>query len=213
MRPLGRDPTRVRIDAALGGVRRAVGWPARRLLDPRMDGLRNHVQAVAATIGDRIDVRASELGARIDALAERVETPVVGSNQSERSVVLPYVLGAIGTLTPGSAVVVADSAGGAVSTVLSSLGYEVLGTPLSESAPLVGAAVIRVRTPDHDMIEQAVRSVQPGGLVVLITEGAKHVEVEELLDGWEIEDETVTQQQRESVPSLALMRASLPASK
>ena len=51
--------------------------------------------------------------------------------------------------------------------------------------------------------------VQPGGVVVLITEGHDPTAIEHLLDGWQIEDETVTQPQRESGPSLTLTRASL----
>ena len=209
-RPLGRDSARVHAQAALRSVQRVVGWPARRLLDPRLEGLRNHAQWVAATIGERIDARANELGVRIDRLAERVQPPAVESTESERSAVLPYVLGALGTLTPGTTILVADATRGAISTVLASLGYDVVTTPLPEGAQQVAAAVVR-SSGDRATVEQVVRMVQPGGVVVLITEGRDRAGIEKMLDGWQIEDETVTQPQRESAPRLTLTRASLPA--
>ena len=210
-RPLGRDPVQVHAQAALSGVRRVVGWPARRLLDPRLEGLRNHVQSTAVTLGERIDARANELGARIDGVAERVQPAAIASTESERSAVLPYVLSALGTLTPGSSIFVADATGGPVSLVLGALGYDVVTTSLPEADQQVAAAVVRAEAVDQTIIEQVVRAVQPGGVVVLIAEGPDHLEIEQLLDGWRIEDKTVMQQQVASAPTLTLTRASVPA--
>ena len=209
-RPLGRDSPRVHARVGLRKIQRVVGWPARRLLDPRLEGLRNHAQWVAATIGDRMDARASELGARIDGLAERVQPAAIASTESERSAVLPYLLSAVGTFTPGTTILVADATRGPVSIVLASLGYDVVTTPYPEATAPVAAAVVRTKSVDHTQIEQVLRMVQPGGVVVLITEGPDHARIEQLLDGWQIEDETVTQPQRESAPGLTLTRACLP---
>ncbi len=210
-RPLGRDAPGVHAQMVLRKLQRVVGWPARRLLDPRLEGLRNHTEWAAATIGERIDARASELGGRIDGLAERVQPPAIDSTESERTVILPYVLGAVGRLTPGTPVLIAGTAPGAVSLVLGSLGYDIVTTPLHEASRHVAAAVIRTESVDDSTVEQVVRQVQPGGVIVLIAEERDHAEMEQLLDGWQIEDKTVTEPQRASAPSLSLMRASLPA--
>lgn len=206
--PLGRDPPRVHAQGALRSVQRVVGWPARRLLDPRMDGVRHHVQWVAATLGERVDARASELGARIDGLAERVQPAAIQSTQSERSDVLPYVLRAVGTLTPGTSIFVTDPTRGPISGVLASLGYDVVTTPLPQPASAVAAAVVRAHSVDQASLEQLVGMVRPGGVVVLITDERNHAEIE-LFDGWKIEDKTVTMPQRDGALSLTLLRASL----
>jgi SAM-dependent methyltransferase len=209
-RPLGRDSPRVQAEVALRRVRRVVGWPARRLLDPRLEGLRNHGQWLAATISERIDERASELGARIDGLAERVQSPSIESTASERSAVLPYVLGAVGRLTPGATILVGDAVNGAISVVLGDLGYEIATTPSPDTS--AEAAVIRADRIDHARIEGVIRTVRPGGVVVLIGEGLDQTTIDHLLDGWLIEDKTVTEPQREGGASLTLTRASLPVS-
>lgn len=211
-RPLGPDPARIREQLVLRRMQRVVGWPARRLLDPRMDGLRHHLERIAAILGDRIDARANELGARIDGLAERVGPTAIESTQSERSEVLPYVLEALGALTPGATILIAEATQGPVSIVLRSLGYQVVTAPLPEAAPPVAAAVVRTKSVDDPAIEQVGRMVEPGGIVVLIAEGPKRAEIEHLLDGWQIEDKTVTQSRRVSTPRLTLMRASRSAS-
>ena len=125
-RPLGPDTARLRARMALRGAQRVIGWPARRLLDPRLDGIRNHTHWMADRIGDRIDARALELGARIDALGERVAPSAAGATQTERSTVLPYVLAALGGVAPGGTVLVTDTARGAISAVLATLGYDVV---------------------------------------------------------------------------------------
>ena len=209
-RPLGRDPARVHAKARLRSVQRVVGWPARRLLDPRLDGLRNHVQLMAATIGDRIDARANELGARIDGLAERAQPAPIESTQSERTAVLPYVLRAVGTLAPGATIFVAEATGGAVSSLLGAFGYDVVTTAVSDGARPVAAAVLRTESVDPTSVEQVVQMVPPGGVVILISEGPDHGGVEQLLDGWDVEDETGVQTQAETAPWLTLTRASLP---
>ena len=64
-----------RSDGALS-VQRVIGWPARRILDPRLEGLRNHTHWIAdRVVGDRVDARARELSARIDGLAARRHAP------------------------------------------------------------------------------------------------------------------------------------------
>jgi SAM-dependent methyltransferase len=210
-RPLGRDPARVRAHAALGSVRRAVGWPARRLLDPRLEGLRNHGQWLAGTIGERIDTRASELAARLDGLGERAQPKVVASSERERSAVLPYVIRSLATLVPPSTILVTDSSGGAVAAMLTTLCYDVVTTPPPDPARRVAAAVVRATSVDDGSVEQAVRAVQPGSVVVLITEESDRARIEQLLDGWRIEDETAAQSEYDGAPGLTLMRASLPA--
>ena len=91
-RPLGQDAARLRARMALRGAQRLIGWPARRLLDPRLEGVRNHTHWMADRLGDRIDARARELAARIDAVGERLTPSAVGATQAERLIVLPYVL-------------------------------------------------------------------------------------------------------------------------
>ena len=113
-------------------IQRVVGWPARRLLDPRLEGLRNHAQWVAATIGERIDARASELGARIDGLAERVQPAPIESTESERSAVLPYVLSAAGDADTGRHHLRRRRDPGGNFDRARLLGYEVVTTPLPE---------------------------------------------------------------------------------
>lgn len=211
VRALGRDSARVRARMALRSVQRGLGWPARRLLDPRLEGLRNHGQLMATIVGERVDARANELGASIEGLAQRISPAVVQSTKGERSDVLPYVLRALGKLTPDAAtILVADATRGPVSAVLGSLGYHVVAMPLDEGAQPVAAAVVRAALLDPATVEQVLRDVQPGGVVVLITEGPDHAAIGQLLDRWQLEDETVTQPQREGSPSLTLRRASLP---
>ena len=211
-RPLGRDPARVHAQAGLRSVQRVVGWPARRLLDPRLDGLRNHVQLIAATIGDRIDARANELGARIDGLAQSAQPARIESTQSERAAVLPYVLCAVGTLAPGTTIFVAEATSGAISSLLGALGYDVVTPAVPDTArPVAAAAVLRTESVDPTSVEQIVQRVPPGGDVILITEGPDHGGVEQLLDGWDVEDQTRIQTPGEKAPWLTLTRASLPA--
>jgi SAM-dependent methyltransferase len=210
-RRLGRDPARVRARAVLRSVRRVAGWPARRLLDPRLEGVRNHTQWVAERIGERIDARASEIGARIEGLAERVGPAAVGSTERERSTVLPYVLSALGPLPPGSIILVADFSPGSVAGVLAALGYELVTTPSPDPARPVAAAVIRAASVDHGSVEQIARTMKDAGVLVLIAEGLDRSRIEQLLDGWRIEDQTVTRSEREGDPDLILTRAVCPA--
>ena len=210
-RATARDPARVYGEMAMGWSRRILGWPARRLLDPRVEGLRNHGQWVAATVSARIDARTNELGARIDRLAELVERPVAASTTTERSLVLPFVLSSLGSLTPGTTILVTGSNLQPVSTVLSTLGYDVETAPLPDDAPQVAAAVARVDANDSASVKRAFRAVAPGGLALLIAEESDHPRLNRLLSGWQIDEEAVTELEGPRVPKLVLLRASRSA--
>lgn len=187
-----------------------VGWPARRLLDPRLEGLRNHTQWVASSIAERIDARTSELRTRIDELAEQVHPAATGATQRDRSVVLPYVLSAVGKLEPGASILVAGPDHGAICTVLRSLGYDVVAIA-SDSSFRVSAAVIWSESTDHGSIEEVVRAVHPSGVLVLIADVFDQAELEALPEGSVVEDKTVSQGHGDTDSSLTLMRVSLPA--
>ena len=208
-RPLGRDSAQVRAWMMLRGAQRVIGWPARRLLDPRLEGVRNHTHWMADRIGERVDARAHELGARLDRLAERVAPAAAGSTQSERSTVLPYVLHALGSVTPGSSILVTDTPQEAVSAVLATLGYDVVKVPPSDGGRRVAAAVVRPGSADDGIVEQLVRVMDDGGVIVLITRDADRSRLERWLDGWRIDDQTDVSPEGERAPGMILTRAVL----
>lgn len=209
-RPVTPDLARQRAQVGLRRIKRTVGWPARRLLDPRLQGLRNHTQWIAAGIVERIDARTGELGARIDELAQKVAPPTVESTPSDRRIVLPYVLGAVGGLQTGTSIAVADASSGSISRVLGSLGYDVVIVPSGDVASQVPAAVIRVKSIDAESIRRILQSLQPAGILVLITDGENQALIHSLLDGWHIDEETVTDPRSEDGAKIILVRASLP---
>ena len=208
-RPVTRDLARLRTRVGLRRIKRTVGWPARRLLDPRLEGLRNHTQWMAASIVERIDARTGELGARIDELAEKVAPPRVESTPSDRCIVLPYVLGAVGGLRPGTSIAVADASSGSISLVLGSLGYNVVTVASGGTASQVPAALIRAKSIDAEGIRPILKLLQPAGMLVLIIDGENRALIHSLLDRWHIEDETVTDPRSEGGERMTLVRASL----
>ena len=208
-RSIGPDSAHVRARTALRSVQRILGWPARRLLDPRLEGLRSHAQWTADRIGDRVDARAFELGARIDELTGRVAPTVAGSTQSERSTVLPYVLTALGNVPPGSTILVTDTPGGVVPVVLAALGYDIVTAPPPDGGPRVVAAVVRGASVSDAGVEEAARVMKDEGLMVLITQEFDRPRLEQLLDGWRIDDPTNGRQELESGPGVILTRAVL----
>ena len=208
-RPLGRDPANLRLRIAGWELGRALAWPARRLLDPRLEGLRRHVTWAATAATERIDARTDELTLRLEALAKSLEAPRIESTAKERTAVLPYVLSAVGNLVPGTTILVSDGCARAIALILESLGYEVL-TPSSLSATQrVAAAVVCATSIDRAALEHVTRTLRPGGIVVLAIHGVTGPGVEELLTGWEIEDISAPRPEGES-SRLTLARVSYP---
>jgi hypothetical protein len=162
---------------------------------------------MADRVGDRVDARARELSMRIDQLVDRVAPVAAGSTQSERATILPYVLGALGRLTPGSTVLVTDAPRGAVSSVLTALGYDVVATPSPGASRVVAAAVVRATSADEIGVEQAARVLEDGGVLVLITNDADRPRLAEWLQGWRIDDQTDAPMEPETGRNLLLTRA------
>jgi SAM-dependent methyltransferase len=210
-RPLGQDAARLRARMALRGAQRVIGWPARRLLDPRIEGLRNHTHWMADRVGDRIDARTRELGARIDALGERVGPSAAGATEAERTTVLPYVLTALGRVPPGSTILVIDTARGAVAAVLATLGYHVVSTPPRDRAGRLAGAVLRLGSVDDFGAERAARAMEDGAVIVLIGRDSDRARLAQLLDGWRIEDQTEAPPEPADGAGLTLTRAVLRA--
>ena len=210
-RPLGRDSRQVRARMALRGAQRLIGWPARRLLDPRLDGIRNHTHWMTDRVGDRVDMRAHELAVRLDRIAERVAPVAAGSTRTERSTVLPYVLRAVAHVRPGSTIVVGQTQRGAVSEVLATLGYDVVTTPPSDGVRRAAAAVVRPGSADGVSVERVASVLKSGGVMVVIANDHDRSRLAEWLEGWRIEDQTDVPGESDGDQGMILTRAVLPA--
>lgn len=209
-RPLGRDPANLRLRAAGWDLGRAFAWPARRLLDPRLEGLRSHITYTATAATERIDTRTDELTARLEALAKSLPALHIETTAKERTAVLPYVLSAVGNLALGTTILVSGECTRAITLVLESLGYEVL-TPSSLSATQqVAAAVVCATSIDPAALDHLTRTLRPRGVVVLAIEGITGPGVEELLTGWEIEDISASESEAWSRLTLARLSHSVP---
>ena len=207
-RRLGEDPARVRAEDALRNLQWVAGWPMRRLLDPRLEGLRMHTEWAAAATTQKIEGRANDLSVRIDRLSEQLHPTPIESTPTERTILLPYVLSALGALPPAAEVVVGDTARGAISVVLASLGYDVRTTPLREPNTLARAVIARAASLDLTTLEQVIGTVHPNGILVMIAEGMDRARITPFLEGWLIEDETVREPPVGG--SVTLLRASPP---
>lgn len=205
-RPLGRDTAQVRARMALRSVQRVAGWPARRLLDPRLDGVRNHTHWMADRVADRVDARARELAVRLDHLAERVTPTAAESTLRDRTSVLPYVLAALGGLTPGKTVLVADASRGAVAAVLAALGYDVVESTPRESAVRVSGAFLRTSSHDAAALTRVAQTMEPGGILVLLAEGYELPEDAFSPAQWQVDDRTSVGRVPPP-PSVTLVRA------
>jgi SAM-dependent methyltransferase len=211
VRPVQPDPMRLRTRMALWHCARAAAWPVRRVLDPRLEGLRQHAEFVSSTVMQRFDARTAELETRIEALAGALEHRVAVSSSSERRVVLPCILRAIGGLEPGSSVSVVDSIGIAPAAVLASLGYNVVSTTDFEPTGPIAAAVVRNGLVTERDVQRATSTLQPGGIVVVISEGEGRQSIADLLRDLEIESvREIEPEARTTSQRLILAVARLP---
>jgi SAM-dependent methyltransferase len=186
VRPLARDPAALRARVALTRLGRGAAWPARRLLDPRLAGLRGHIDWASWNIVQRLDLRTAELGARVDALAQAVSHPAIASTRSERVVELPFILAAVGGVEPGSTVLVSDSLGSAPASLLASLGYDIVTTTTAASAVPVAAAVLRTNWLDAAELDRVGAVVRGGGVIAVIaSEGPDRDTVRRMLAQWD----------------------------
>jgi SAM-dependent methyltransferase len=206
-RATGPDPARVRAQAAIRSVQRAAGWPARRLLDPRLQGLRSDNQWLAATLGERIDMRANEIAWRLDRPGQTVAARVVASTEHDRSSVLPYVVKALANVVPRSTVLVTESEDDPVPAVLETLGYVVVTTKPAAGARPAVAAIVRAQSADDPIIEQALRGMDDGRVIVLIMDQFDRPRLEQSLNGWRIDDQTDAEPTAEGQPNIIMARA------
>lgn len=210
IRSLAPDPPSVRARMVLTRLGRGGAWPVRRILDPRLAGLRTHIEWASWNVVQTIDARAAEIGARVDALAEGVASPTINSTPAEREVELPYILAAVGSVGRGSTVLVSDTVGSAPASMLALLGYEIITTTAEAPGEPVAAAVLRMSWLGATDLHRVGSRIRPGGtLVVIAVEGPDRQSVRRLLNRYGNVNVSVSAVGRRGDASLVLGRASI----
>lgn len=199
---------------------RTILWPLRRFFDPRFTGIYTTVQDVrrllvtdmeaaneTATLTgrtlDRLVAQNETLLARLDAVEGLAPAT---ADPSEESFAAAYAMRALSTVPTGASIAVVG-ANGSVDRSLGALGYDVtneLGLRTSHHEGEFDAVLCLSSTIEIEQLQRLRHLLKAAGLLVLCVAvgptpvtAARRVydqaELDELLEGWELQDATLIQ--------------------